>query len=138
MKVIPRMAMTRFWRGRLLILFLSSTMTTMAFSSAWSTPPIKDSAQAVRRIVSSRSCAQCHTPGLPTTRKGALQVFDLSRDDWFARMSRRQLESFQARLFTALSPEEAREVGGTKPDPALTPEEKSFILSFVVDRGSRP
>jgi hypothetical protein len=67
-------------------------------------------------------------------KKAALQVFDLSRDDWYAGMTRRQLSSFQFRLFTALSPEEAREMGGAKPDSPLTSVERAEVLRFILDQ----
>jgi hypothetical protein len=100
-------------------------------------PSAENLSEKVKKIVSVRSCAHCHTPGLPTTRSRALQVFDLSRDDWYSTMSHKQLSSFQYRLFVSLSPEEARELGGGTPDPSLTDEERSTILSFVLEQNSR-
>jgi len=106
---------------------------------AYAQPPLSttDLPGEVKKIISNRSCAHCHTPGLPTTRKAALQIFDLSRDDSFSQMTSKQLKSFQNRLFTTLSPEEARELGGGVPDPVLTSAEKTTILNFVVGQSAR-
>jgi hypothetical protein len=54
--------------------------------------------------------------------------------DWYSKMSRKQLASFQLRLFTTLSQAEAKELGGSTPDLALTPEEKIDVLRFVAER----
>lgn len=53
--------------------------------------------ERVRNIIRP-DCGSCHTSTLPTAKPGAVKVFDLAREDWHARMSKDQLESFGRRL----------------------------------------
>jgi hypothetical protein len=109
----------------LFVLFVALSSTSIQASEL---------ARQAKEIVAARSCAHCHTTGLPTAKRGALAVFDLSSDDWYSGMSGRQLRSLQDRLFTTLSPAEARENAGAAPDPDLTASERSIILAFVQER----
>lgn len=50
------------------------------------------------RTVLIAACGSCHQPGLPTSVPGALAVFDLSEDVWYARLQGQQFEGLLRRV----------------------------------------
>ena len=58
-------------------------------------------------MVVEEHCGSCHLPWMDTSLDAALHVFDLSEEDWTARMDERQLRDLVHRL------SEDRAPGGT-------------------------
>jgi hypothetical protein len=51
----------------------------------------------VREIIRPE-CGSCHTSTLPTSKPGAVRVFDLVKSDWQEGMTSEQLEKFKRRV----------------------------------------
>lgn len=75
--------------------------------------PWKDAARAALL----EPCGGCHRPGLPTSKPGALLVFDLEEDIWYGRMSDEQL---------------AQLVPRTSGSKSFDPMDGGLIESFVT------
>lgn len=97
-------------------------LITFLFQSAFSaTPPevlqLRDNA---RRIILTKSCAQCHDPARTTARQDALRVYNLSEKNWSSTMNDRQLNRLKTFDFRA-----------GPPGKNLTKQERKTLLSFI-------
>lgn len=68
--------------------------TTQIVAHQARTNPWMDSA----RTVLIQNCGTCHQPNLPTTKPGAIAVFDLTEAQWHGRMTDEQLRALQDRI----------------------------------------
>ena len=50
------------------------------------------------RAILARHCGTCHTPGLPTSSPGALEIFSLADEDWSAHMTPDQICASRRRI----------------------------------------
>ena len=89
--------------------------------------------EKIRQLVNTRHCVNCHTPNLPTAMPGALHVYDLSKANWFATMSDRQLNDFKRRMKDTLSPAELKETLGNSNEKPLLASQKKIVDDFVVE-----
>lgn len=80
------------------------------------------------RVVLERHCGRCHLPNEPTAIGGALAIFDLSEEEWAARLETETLAGIYERL---------RPADGMTMDPEAaptTPEERSVVRDYLLRR----
>lgn len=87
-------------------------------------------------IVKQSQCASCHTENLSTTKPAALQIFNLSRDNWAGRMEINHLERLVWSLKGA-SLEEIRAMAGDIELDPLDNYQKSVLTDFLELEKSR-
>lgn len=71
---------------------------TKTFDDGMATDHSVVSLAGIVREVIRPDCGSCHTSTLSTAKPGAIQIFDLAHDTWYATMSNEQLLSFRNRL----------------------------------------
>jgi hypothetical protein len=86
-----------------------------------------------REIIKVISCGGCHTPDLSTTKRNALEVYNLAAPFWTASMTDRQLLDFLRRLKTQETIEEMRE-SGIDPTRGSASKEQIRIVSSFIDK----
>ena len=134
--VRPRYASSMVSR-LLLALMLAACSRTVQAPAAAQAPAPQAQAPEPRvvlreeaRTLVERHCGECHVGTRPTARPGALAVFDLTEQDWSARMSARQLGSLQRRIGGRRSPSE-----GTTPQ--VTELEWGHLQAYVTQEQAR-
>ena len=85
----------------------------------------------IRQLILTRSCANCHTPNLSTTKLGALKIYDLSKVTWSATMNDRQIIDLRRRLKEKLSDEEILAMNRNPHDKPLTSSQDFLLDEFV-------
>lgn len=101
-----------------------------------SEPGLEDARASLRdraRIVLEQECGECHIPEYPTALKGALEVFDLRREEWAGRMTEAQLHKLSSRIVGGaremFDPFDTRNDAGPPPPPS--PEAIGAVQAYV-------
>lgn len=85
----------------------------------------------VTKIVNSRHCHNCHSPKGVRPMESAMRIYDLSKFNWFAKMSDRQLKEFRRRIVMSLTPQELLEMGGKSDEKPLAPADEAEISKWL-------
>lgn len=96
-----------------------------------SPPELIELRGAMRNLLSSRHCMLCHTPGLSTAKDKALRIYDLSSEQWYSKLSERQLHKLEEMINTDNTRAELEDMGWKKSEKPLTSSQKKTVSEFV-------
>jgi hypothetical protein len=85
------------------------------------------------RLILERHCGQCHIGEYPTALPRALAVYNLSNEEWAAKMTETQLRQLDTRIGEggAFFDEFDVRNKGTTPAPAATTEDQQVVREYV-------
>ena len=81
----------------MILVWLLTLLAGLATSSA-PAPSVENPWAEPTRGILAQHCGRCHLPNLPTSVPRALNVFNLTEDPWYGRLTHEQLDSLLHRM----------------------------------------